>query len=152
MFLHIKNMKLTGLRSSVHEWSNLCSQPRAGLAQLVERVICNHEVAGSIPAAGTIFYNYFICLTENSLRWVFLFWVMGRICGAPTPSRHKQPKLFGDSLRRILSRKTPTARLALLAPSRHKEKCEIYIKIQRRAQLLRWNNLQAIVTCSRQTV
>jgi hypothetical protein len=28
--------------------------PSAGLAQLVERVICNHEVAGSTPAAGTI--------------------------------------------------------------------------------------------------
>lgn len=26
---------------------------RAGLAQLVEHVICNHGVAGSIPAAGT---------------------------------------------------------------------------------------------------
>ena len=25
----------------------------AGLAQMVERVICNHDVAGSIPATGT---------------------------------------------------------------------------------------------------
>ena len=30
-------------------------QPSAGLAQLVERVICNHEVSGSIPEVGTIF-------------------------------------------------------------------------------------------------
>ena len=29
-------------------------QARAGLAQLVERAICNREVAGSTPAAGTI--------------------------------------------------------------------------------------------------
>lgn len=28
--------------------------PRAGIAQLVEQLICNHQVAGSIPAAGTI--------------------------------------------------------------------------------------------------
>ena len=29
------------------------SQTQAGLAQLVEQLICNHQVAGSIPAAGT---------------------------------------------------------------------------------------------------
>jgi hypothetical protein len=29
-------------------------QSAAGLAQLVEQLICNHQVAGSIPAAGTI--------------------------------------------------------------------------------------------------
>ena len=29
----------------------------AGLAQLVVRLICNQEVAGSIPATGTIFFN-----------------------------------------------------------------------------------------------
>ena len=27
--------------------------PSAGLAHLVEQLICNHQVAGSIPAAGT---------------------------------------------------------------------------------------------------
>ena len=27
----------------------------AGLAQLVEQLICNHQVAGSTPAAGTTF-------------------------------------------------------------------------------------------------
>jgi hypothetical protein len=29
-------------------------QEFAGIAQLVEQLICNHQVAGSIPAAGTI--------------------------------------------------------------------------------------------------
>ena len=28
---------------------------RAGIAQLVEQLICNQKVAGSIPAAGTSF-------------------------------------------------------------------------------------------------
>ena len=33
--------------------------PSAGVAQLVERVICNHEVAGSNPAAGTMVLKAF---------------------------------------------------------------------------------------------
>src|SRR5690625_3545135 len=30
------------------------AHPSAGIAQLVERMICNHEVGGSSPSAGTI--------------------------------------------------------------------------------------------------
>jgi hypothetical protein len=30
-----------------------CTVLRAGIAQLVERVICNHDVGGSSPSAGT---------------------------------------------------------------------------------------------------
>ena len=32
----------------------MLSGPGAGIAQLVERLICNQDVAGSNPAAGTI--------------------------------------------------------------------------------------------------
>ena len=35
------------------------SELHAGIAQLVERMICNLEVAGSIPAAGTILNSSF---------------------------------------------------------------------------------------------
>ena len=38
---------------SRHGWLPF-SFDQAGLAQLVEQLICNHQVAGSIPAAGTI--------------------------------------------------------------------------------------------------
>lgn len=31
--------------------------PWAGIAQLVERVICNHDVGGSNPSAGTISFS-----------------------------------------------------------------------------------------------
>jgi hypothetical protein len=40
---------------------------RAGLAQLVEQLICNHQVLGSIPGAGTI---------ENKV--LQLMWEAGR--------------------------------------------------------------------------
>ena len=35
----------------------------AGLAQLVERVICNHEVVGSIPTAGTSLFNRLLSIS-----------------------------------------------------------------------------------------
>ncbi len=36
----------------------------AGLAQLVEHVICNHGVAGSIPAAGTMLRPYGLSVAQ----------------------------------------------------------------------------------------
>jgi hypothetical protein len=36
-----------------HSLAATLAPPGAGLAQLVERLICNQQVAGSIPAAGT---------------------------------------------------------------------------------------------------
>ncbi len=45
----------------------------AGVAQLVERVICNHEVAGSIPAAGTMVFKDLDEFSES----VFLKYAVG---------------------------------------------------------------------------
>ena len=41
-------------------WACLNGALCAGIAQLVERVICNHDVAGSTPAAGTTFQSEII--------------------------------------------------------------------------------------------
>ena len=47
---------------------------RAGLAQLVEHLICNQGVAGSNPAAGTIYFNelpYFTLVYKSQrVAWV----------------------------------------------------------------------------------
>ena len=42
--------------------------PHAGIAQLVEHLICNQGVAGSNPAVGTSFLNKINGLFKGSLR------------------------------------------------------------------------------------
>ncbi len=41
---------------------------RAGIAQLVEQLICNQKVAGSIPAAGTISHTFISGSVKQSTR------------------------------------------------------------------------------------
>ena len=40
----------------------------AGLAHLVEQLICNHQVASSIPAAGTIFFSNLENIAHNTVN------------------------------------------------------------------------------------
>ena len=39
------------------------------VAQLVEQLIRNEQVTGSIPANGSIFYDYAIMIIENRIIW-----------------------------------------------------------------------------------
>ena len=45
---------MTGVRFSLPAPNNLISIIRAGIAQLVEQLICNHQVPSSNLGAGTI--------------------------------------------------------------------------------------------------
>jgi hypothetical protein len=51
---------------------------KAGIAQLVEQLTCNQQVAGSIPAAGSVEYERLTSLCRlSSINW------LGHFSGLP---------------------------------------------------------------------
>src|SRR5262245_2984208 len=52
--------RLTIRRSHELSWTGLCSKC-AGIAQLVEQLICNQQVVGSNPTAGSLDFQTFEC-------------------------------------------------------------------------------------------
>ena len=72
----------------------------AGLAQLVAQLICNHQVAGSSPAAGSIFFfpllflNYlFACSVQNPGIFLFMPERWSIVQGLSGDFRRRKPML-----------------------------------------------------------
>ena len=61
----VKNFLITPCKiNTVELYSAIAKAVCASLAQLVEQLICNHQVAGSSPTAGSTLFGVAVCAAE----------------------------------------------------------------------------------------